>query len=281
MFPGTPVAGLCSLSNKNDIFQLNFQGSHCSHGDRSNDCQLCPPVHHPLLQENQHEVAQLQMSQAGSTWGLISSRVWAISRGGGGHFTGWNVLRVFQGLPEPGGGSGAGPGAFSSGLGLSAQHGPSIRGRGCFFSLNCSPGASPVPGSVEGPAWFDLCFWPCWLRPSPFNPAAVLRALPEGSAPSPRDTGFPHSSSHPLSASGCCSPQDIVLNHPLFYGFLLLQMEAPSRKAKAAQQPQLCPWSSCGGAWLLAQHTSPIPGFAPCHHTHRPFSSTLSEIRES
>lgn len=51
------------------------------------------------------------------------------------------------------GGTGAEAGDFS-GLGVSAQHGHRIRGRVCFFSLKCSPGASPVPESVEVPGLF-------------------------------------------------------------------------------------------------------------------------------
>lgn len=115
-----------------------------------------------------------------NTRGLISSHVWAISSGEGGYFTGWNAGRIFHELPEWGGGSGAEAGAFLLWAEISAQQGHKSSSRGCFFSLKCSPGASPVPESVEGPAWFVLCFWPCWLRPSTSILPAVLRALPEG-----------------------------------------------------------------------------------------------------
>lgn len=120
-----------------------------------------------------------------NTRGLISSHVWAISSlncgsGEGGRFTRWNIHRIFHELPERGRDSGAEARVLSSGLRLSAQHSHRISSRGCFFLLKCSPGASPVPESVEGPAWFVLCFWPRWLRPSTFTQPAVLRALPEG-----------------------------------------------------------------------------------------------------
>ena len=83
MLLGASVAELCSLSNKNDIFDLNFQGSHCTTvlGDRNDDRQVCPGVlRYCLCWKTVCKITSLQMNSVSvNTVGLIKSHVLAIS----------------------------------------------------------------------------------------------------------------------------------------------------------------------------------------------------------
>lgn len=79
MLLGIPVAELRFLSNKNDIFELNFQGSCCTAvvGDRNDDCQVCPGVlQYCLCWKTVLKVTPLQMNSVSvNTMGLIKRHV--------------------------------------------------------------------------------------------------------------------------------------------------------------------------------------------------------------
>lgn len=124
-----------------------------------------------------------------------------------------------------------------------------------FSSLKCSPGAPPVPESVEGPAWFVLCLWPCWLRPNTFNPAAVLRAAPEGPG-----CLLPFSLSSRLPTLLIpfrehlwllLTPGDCFKSPSLFQLFPSPN-GSPLKESKSSSSASAVPCSRCGGTWLLA-----------------------------
>lgn len=83
MLLGTSVAELCFLSNKNDLFDLNFQSRHCTTGlgFRNDDCQVCTGVlQYCLCWETISKIIPLQMNSVSvNTMGLIKSHVLAIS----------------------------------------------------------------------------------------------------------------------------------------------------------------------------------------------------------
>jgi len=83
MLHGASVAKLCFLSNKNVIFDLNFQDSNCRTvlGGTNDDCQVCPGVlQYCFCWKTICKITSCQMNSVSvNTVGLTKSHVLTIS----------------------------------------------------------------------------------------------------------------------------------------------------------------------------------------------------------